>query len=232
MSPCNGDTLGSHEMLISVHQFLNNPIQEWLKQRICRTFNSPYTAPVFIVDHPFNDNTRREVAVDFSRNINVIAIIDPSPIDQRKVIINCSSDKRYNSKMDFKFAFTTIRIRVIDIYKTVFVTLEGHLEFRRILPMVHSIWYWEKKTSNAASFLTGDYGRTFETLKTIITNSSILVYLSQGLSTFVENGALHSAQEEVVLSQDQNGKRRVTEYASCTLKETETRYHCQTPETH
>ncbi|GFW11184.1 retrovirus-related Pol polyprotein from transposon opus [Trichonephila clavipes] len=40
---------------------------------------------------------------------------------------------------------------------------------------------------------------------------------TQLLNIFMEVGA--------VLSEDQNGKRRVIEYASCTLKDAETRYH-------
>ncbi|GFU36356.1 uncharacterized protein NPIL_435411, partial [Nephila pilipes] len=63
-------------------QILNSQIQKWLKQGICRPSNSPYAAPVFIVDQPFPESTTRRVAVDFSRTINSITKIDPHPIDQ------------------------------------------------------------------------------------------------------------------------------------------------------
>ncbi|GFX53019.1 hypothetical protein TNCV_3228871 [Trichonephila clavipes] len=83
----------------------------------------------------------------------------------------------------------------------------------------------ERKTSNATIILTVDQQRTFEeTLKTAITTAPILAYFKQGLPTFLETDASYSGLG-AVLSQDQNGKRRVIEYASRTLKDAETRYH-------
>ncbi|GFX95061.1 retrovirus-related Pol polyprotein from transposon 17.6 [Trichonephila clavipes] len=82
----------------------------------------------------------------------------------------------------------------------------------------------ERKTSNATIILTDDQQRTFETLKTAITTAPILAYFKQGLPTFLETDASYSGLG-AVLSQDQNGKRRVIEYASRTLKDAETRYH-------
>ncbi|KAF8783081.1 Retrovirus-related Pol polyprotein like [Argiope bruennichi] len=72
--------------------------------------------------------------------------------------------------------------------------------------------------------LTDDQQRTFESLKTAITTAPILAYFKQGLPTFVETDASYSGLG-AVLSQEQNGKRRVIEYASRTLKDAETRYH-------
>ncbi|GFS71724.1 uncharacterized protein NPIL_550271 [Nephila pilipes] len=63
-------------------QFLKTQIQKWLNQGICRHSNSPYAAPTFIVDQPFNESTPKRVVVDFSRTINSITKIDPHPIDQ------------------------------------------------------------------------------------------------------------------------------------------------------
>ncbi|GFX64539.1 retrovirus-related Pol polyprotein from transposon opus [Trichonephila clavipes] len=82
----------------------------------------------------------------------------------------------------------------------------------------------ERKISNATIILTDDQQRTFETLKTAITTAPILAYFKQGLPTFLETDASYSGLG-AVLSQDQNGKRRVIEYASRTLKDAETRYH-------
>ncbi|GFU15324.1 retrovirus-related Pol polyprotein from transposon 17.6 [Nephila pilipes] len=48
-------------------------------------------------------------------------------------VIKRTAGKRYNSKMDIKSAFNTIRIRETDIYKTGFVTPYGHFEFLRML---------------------------------------------------------------------------------------------------
>ncbi|GFU10473.1 hypothetical protein TNCV_12721 [Trichonephila clavipes] len=69
-----------------------------------------------------------------------------------------------------------------------------------------------------------DQQRTFGTLKTAITTAPIIAYFKQGLPTFLETDASYSGLG-AVLSQDQNGKCRVIEYASRTLKDAETRYH-------
>ncbi|GFU28895.1 retrovirus-related Pol polyprotein from transposon opus, partial [Nephila pilipes] len=90
--------------------------------------------------------------------------------------------------------------------------------------LTNSLKGLEKKTSNAAIALTDDQQRSFETLKTKITSSPILAYFKQGLPTFVETVASYSGLG-AVLSQDQNGKRRVIEYVSRSLNDTETRYH-------
>ncbi|KAF8789109.1 hypothetical protein HNY73_007079 [Argiope bruennichi] len=82
----------------------------------------------------------------------------------------------------------------------------------------------EKKINNAPIVLTDDQQRTFESLKTAITTCSNFAYFQQGLPTFVETDASYSGLG-AVLSQEQNGKRRVIEYASRTLKDAETRYH-------
>ncbi|GFY48162.1 retrovirus-related Pol polyprotein from transposon opus [Trichonephila inaurata madagascariensis] len=76
----------------------------------------------------------------------------------------------------------------------------------------------EKKTSNAPIVLTDDQQLTFKSLKTAITTASIILYFKQGLSTFVETNTSYSGLG-AVLSQKQNGKRRVIEYASHTLKD-------------
>ncbi|GFT03666.1 retrovirus-related Pol polyprotein from transposon 17.6 [Nephila pilipes] len=81
-----------------------------------------------------------------------------------------------------------------------------------------------KKTSSAPIVLTDDQQRTFETLKSAITTAPILSYFKQGLPTFVEPDASYSGLG-AVLSKEQNGKHRIIEYASRTLKDAETRYH-------
>ena len=103
-------------------QFLNSQVQKWLKQEICRISNSPYAAPAFIVEQPFHESTPRRVVVDFSRTINPITKIDPHPVDQMEDVIKRTVGKRFNTKMDVKSAFNTIRVRESDAFKTGFVT--------------------------------------------------------------------------------------------------------------
>ncbi|GFS79845.1 retrovirus-related Pol polyprotein from transposon opus [Trichonephila clavipes] len=82
----------------------------------------------------------------------------------------------------------------------------------------------EKKTSNTSIVLTDDQQRTFEPLKTAITTANIISHFKQGLTTILETDASYS-ELDAVLSQEQNGKRRVIEYASRTSKYAETYYH-------
>ncbi|XP_023243381.1 uncharacterized protein LOC111641443 [Centruroides sculpturatus] len=113
-------------------QFMKAQIQKWIKQGICRPSQSPYAAPAFIVEQPFHESTPRRIVVDFSRTINSITKIDPHPIDRMEDVIKRTVGKLYNSKMDVKSAFNTIRIKESDIYKTGFVTPDGHFEFLRM----------------------------------------------------------------------------------------------------
>ncbi|GFY34953.1 retrovirus-related Pol polyprotein from transposon 297 [Trichonephila clavipes] len=199
-------------------QLLNMQIQKWLKQGICRPSNSTYAASAFIVEQPFHESTQTRVVIDYSRTINSITKLDPHPIGHMEDVIKHNVGKCYISKMDVKSAFNTIHIKETDIFKTGFVTPDGHYEFLRML------FGLERKTSNATIILTDDQQRTFETLKTAITTASILVYFKQGLPTFLETDASYSGLG-AVLSQDRNEKCCIIEYASRTLKDAETRYH-------
>ncbi|GFS45643.1 putative gypsy-29-i dr [Trichonephila inaurata madagascariensis] len=93
------------------------------------SFHSPYVTLAFIVEQLFHESTPRPVVVDFSRTINPITKIDTHPIDQMEDVTQRTAGKSYISKMDVKSAFNCISIRVTDIYKTGFVTPDGHYEF-------------------------------------------------------------------------------------------------------
>ncbi|GFS68089.1 retrovirus-related Pol polyprotein from transposon opus [Trichonephila clavipes] len=280
-------------------------------------------APAFIVEQPFPESTPRRVVIDYSRTINSITKLDPHPIDHMDDVIKRIVGKCYISKMDVKSAFNTIRIRETDIFKTGFVTPDGHYKFLRMpfgvtngpslmtraikfaykllaphnvntciddistfhddfsyhlkvlykileatrnagfkltpgktqlalseialfvrnflgftnqfrkhiqnyaviaKPLTSVLKGLERRTTNATITLTDDQQRTFGTLKTAITTAPILAYFKQGLTTFLETDASYLGLG-AVLSQDHNGKRRVFEYASRTLKDAETRYH-------
>ncbi|GBN07286.1 hypothetical protein AVEN_58119-1 [Araneus ventricosus] len=82
----------------------------------------------------------------------------------------------------------------------------------------------EKRTSNTPIALSEDQQRTLEIMKSAFTTAPVLVYFLQGLTIFVETDASFSGLG-ACLSQDQDVKRHVIEYASRTLKDAETRYH-------
>ncbi|GFY31267.1 retrovirus-related Pol polyprotein from transposon opus [Trichonephila clavipes] len=75
-------------------------------------------------------------------------------------------------------------------------------------PLTSVLKSLERKISYATIILTDDQQRTFENLKTAITTAPILAYFKQGLPTFLETNTSYSGLG-AVLSQDQNGKRRV-----------------------
>ncbi|GFS85133.1 retrovirus-related Pol polyprotein from transposon opus [Nephila pilipes] len=58
--------------------------------------------------------------------------IHPHLIDRSEDTIKLSAGKRYNSKIDIKSAFNTIRIRKTDVYKNGLVTPVGYFEFLRM----------------------------------------------------------------------------------------------------
>ncbi|GFX87220.1 retrovirus-related Pol polyprotein from transposon opus [Trichonephila clavipes] len=294
------------------------PLEDkWLKQGICHPSNSTYAAPAVNVELPFHESTPRRVVINYSRTINSITKLDPHPIDHMEEVIKHIVEKCYISKVDVKSAFNTIHIREADIFKTGFVTPDGHYEFLRMpfcvtndpsimttaiklayehlaphngntyiddISISHGDFSYNLKVlykileatgnagfklttgetqlavseithfvrilsqdfecpdpdrtasvqrystlksiheNNATIILTDDQQHTFETLRTEITNAPILAYFKQGLPTFLETDASYSGLE-AVLSQDQNGKRRVIEYASRVLKDIETCYH-------
>ncbi|GFV64676.1 retrovirus-related Pol polyprotein from transposon gypsy [Trichonephila clavipes] len=130
------------------------------------------------------------------------------------------------------------RIAAIERY----LTLKSIQEVRSFLGFANQFWKYirnyaviakpltsvlkglEKKTSNAPIILTDVQQRTFESLKTAITTVPIISNFKQGLPTFEKTSASYSGLG-AILSQEQNGNRRVIEYASRTLKDAEKRYH-------
>ncbi|GFX19898.1 retrovirus-related Pol polyprotein from transposon opus [Trichonephila clavipes] len=207
-------------------QFLNMQIQKWLKQGICRPSNSTYAAPAFIVEQPFHESTPRRVVIDYSRTINSITKLDPHPIDHMEDVINRIDGER----PDPDHTASVQRYSTLKSIHEVRSFLGFSNQFRNYIqnyaviakPLTSVLKGLERKTSNAIVILTDDQQRTFETLKTAITTAPILAYFKQGLPTFLKTDASYSGLG-AVLSQDQNGKRRVIEYASRTLKDAETR---------
>ncbi|GFU37069.1 uncharacterized protein NPIL_601501 [Nephila pilipes] len=74
----------------------------------------------------------RRVVVNILGTFNAITKIDPHPIDQIESVVKRTAGKRYSSKIDVKSVFSTIHIRESDIYKTGFITPDGHFEFLRM----------------------------------------------------------------------------------------------------
>lgn len=96
-------------------------------------FNSPYGAPAFFIEQPFHVSTPKRVVIDYSRTINPVTIKDPFPIDQMDDMIKKLAGKKYKTVVDIKQAFNNIKIKEEDVYKTVTVTPDHHIEFTRVI---------------------------------------------------------------------------------------------------
>ncbi|XP_040356843.1 uncharacterized protein LOC121046550 [Ixodes scapularis] len=113
-------------------QFLENQVQTWREQGICRPSTSMYASPAFVVDQPFHDTTPRRVVVDYSRTINPITVADLQPVDFMEDALHAIAGSRFMSNMDIKSAFFTIKVKEDDVHKTAFVTQDHHEEFLRM----------------------------------------------------------------------------------------------------
>ncbi|GFT01431.1 hypothetical protein TNCV_3215311 [Trichonephila clavipes] len=210
--------------------------------------NSTYAAPAFIVEQPFHESTPRRVFIDYSRPINSITKLDLHPIDHMEDVIKRIVGKCYISKIDVKSAFNTIRIRKTGIFKTGFVTPDGHYEFLRMpfgvtndpstTTRAIKLAYEHLAPHNINTYIDDistshdDFSYHLKVLYKILEATRNAGFkLTPGKTQLaVSEIALFGrilSQEGLgaVLSQDENGKRRVIEYASRTLKDTETSYH-------
>lgn len=113
--------------------FLKQTVEKWLDQKICRMSNSPYAAPMFVVEQPFHDTTPYRPVVDYSRTINPVTILDAQPIERMDDIITTISQFAYKFKLDIYHAYHNICIREQDIFKTAVVTQDYHVEFMRVM---------------------------------------------------------------------------------------------------
>lgn len=113
--------------------FLKETIEKWLEQKICRLSNSPYAAPMFVVQQPFHETTPYRPVVDYSRTINPITILDSQPIERMEDIVTTISQFVYKFKLDIFHAYHNICIRESDIFKTAVITQDYHVEFMRVM---------------------------------------------------------------------------------------------------
>lgn len=114
-------------------QFLRQTVEKWLTQNVCRLSESPYAAPMFVVEQPQHSTTPYRPVVDYSRTINPITKLDPQPIERMDDIVNKISQFIFKFKLDIYHAYHNIKIREEDIYKTAVITQDHHVEFMRVM---------------------------------------------------------------------------------------------------
>ncbi|XP_025421204.1 uncharacterized protein LOC112691260, partial [Sipha flava] len=113
--------------------FMSEQVDKWVANKVCRYSNSPYEAPAFVIEQPFNASTPKRVVIDYSRTINPVTIKDPFPIDQMDEMIKKLAGKKYKTVVDIKQAFNNIKIKEEDVFKTAAVTPDHHIEFTRVI---------------------------------------------------------------------------------------------------
>ncbi|CAG9579532.1 unnamed protein product [Danaus chrysippus] len=114
-------------------KFLKETVNKWIQQKVCRPSESPYAAPMFVVEQRQHSTTPYRPVVDYSRTINPITKVDVQPIERMEDIVNKISEFIFKFKLDIYHAYHNIRIREKDIYKTAVITQDHHVEFMRFM---------------------------------------------------------------------------------------------------
>jgi transposase InsO family protein len=107
---------------------LKKDIKEMLDLRVIRESRSPYASPVVIVKKPDGSN---RVCVDY-RKLNKLTVFDPEPMPTAEELFQKVSGDRVFSKVDLSKGYWQIKVAEKDIYKTAFVTPDGHWEFLKM----------------------------------------------------------------------------------------------------
>lgn len=114
-------------------QFLKQTIETWLEQKICRLSDSPYAAPMFVVQQPLHETTPYRPVVDYSKTINPNTVLDSQPIERMEDIVTTIAQFAYKFKLDIYHAYHNICIKESDIFKTAVITQDYHVEFMRVM---------------------------------------------------------------------------------------------------
>lgn len=114
-------------------KFLRETVAKWMQQKICRLSESPYAAPMFVVQQSNHATTPYRPVVDYSKTINPITKVDVQPIERMEDIISKASEFIFKFKLDIYHAYHNIKIREEDIYKTAVITQDHHVEFMRVM---------------------------------------------------------------------------------------------------
>lgn len=114
--------------------FVNKEIENLIHNGIIKRSNSPYNAPVIIVDkkgHDENGEKKHRLVIDF-RKLNSITIADRYPIPEISVVLSNLGNAKYFSTIDLESGFHQIKIHPEDTEKTAFSINNSKYEFLRM----------------------------------------------------------------------------------------------------
>ena len=109
----------------SRREALNSEINKMLEMGIIERSNSPYAAPVVMVQK--KDNTVR-FCIDF-RRLNKVTIFDPEPMPNPEDLFTQLTKSKFFSKIDLSKGYWQIPVSEHSKAKTVFVTPIGQYQF-------------------------------------------------------------------------------------------------------
>ena len=108
-----------------VRENLKEDINNMLKMGVIRPSTSPYASPTVIVKKPDGSN---RICIDY-RKLNKISVFDPEPMVKADDLFQKLGRAKYFTKLDLSKGYWQIPVKKEDIFKTAFVTPDGHYEF-------------------------------------------------------------------------------------------------------
>ncbi|OIC32488.1 hypothetical protein A7M48_19060 [Acinetobacter baumannii] len=114
--------------------FVNNEIQNLLKNGIIQKSVSPYNNPIWVVDKKGTDeagNQNRRLVIDF-RKLNERTIPDKYPMPDISMILGNLGKAKFFTTLDLKSGYHQIVLAENDREKTSFSVSGGKYEFKRL----------------------------------------------------------------------------------------------------
>ena len=100
-------------------------VKDLLEKGLIRESSSPFAAPITLADK--KDGTKR-LCIDY-RKLNQKTVADKTPLPLIADLIDRLQGSTIFSKLDFASGYWQVPVHAEDIYKTAFVTKDGHFEW-------------------------------------------------------------------------------------------------------
>lgn len=118
----------------NVSDFVKKEINNLLSKGIIRPSNSPYNAPILVVDKKgFDENGQRKKRLVFDyKKLNANTIADKYPIPVISIVLSNLGKAKYFSTVDLESGYHQIKIQEQDCEKTAFSINNSKFEFVRM----------------------------------------------------------------------------------------------------
>jgi transposase InsO family protein len=109
---------------LAKREIVKREIDKWLRLGIIRESNSPYAAPIVLVER----NGKSRLCIDY-RELNKVTRKDALPMERPEAIFDSLAGSKYFSVLDFRSCFLQLPVRESDKHKTAFCTEDNLYEF-------------------------------------------------------------------------------------------------------